>query len=83
MNLKEMIDAIEENNRINSDYGASWKDWKEMYADNPEDVYGKFDGNFQHIERELLKMLIENEGARKEEFLDCMNILEYGQIFKR
>lgn len=69
--FEEIIDGVEENNRIND---AKWKDWtKNCY---PEEVYGHLLPELQQIGRVLLALLAETDGEDKELCIRVMNHLE-------
>lgn len=71
--FNEMVEAIEENNRINN---ASWKDWTDMYT--PEDCYGKLKGEYRHVARAFLHALIRDNGDNLQVYKDAYQCLEWG-----
>lgn len=77
--FRDLVDAIQENNRINS---GKWSDWE-----NPqhiEQIYGVYKRDeFSATTYYFLKALIRDNGENLEHYLTAMDCLEYGYPFKR
>ena len=77
----EMIDAVEENNRM---HDANWCDW--VGVKHLEDTYGKLEVEEEdHLEYAiaLLDSLIISDGANVKQFKDIWQIIKYGAPFSR
>lgn len=80
--LKELIEAVQENNGIN---GGSWKDW--TFADGTPDprkifdTYGVEKDSDYGLDCELLKVIIETGGIYLRSFIDIIDIKESLSLF--
>jgi hypothetical protein len=72
----ELIQAVEENNRIND---GSWKDWDS--AQHIEEFYGKLNEEYKECAVHFLNSLIKSNGENKQTFIDAFNCLEYEYDF--
>ncbi len=67
----EIIEAVEENNRINT---AEWRDWED-----PRDItfaYGTIEGDYGDIGLEFLGALIRDNGEGVEYYIHAIDCLE-------
>jgi hypothetical protein len=75
----EMVEAVQENNRIN---GGKWSDWSD--CSHLEEVYGKIQDDLEKLSRTFLNALIRDGGdhnlACYMAAYDCVN---YGYAFER
>lgn len=77
--LKKMIEAVEENNRIN---GGCWKDWQDV--NHLQDTYGELvEEDYKETALAILAALIRDNGEHLNIYLDAWDALCYGTIFTR
>jgi hypothetical protein len=74
--FKGLVEAVEENNKMNN---GKWSDWKDAW--HIEEVYGELEDDFDHVARAFLDELIGNEGKNKSYYIDAMCALNYGYVF--
>lgn len=75
----EIVNAIEENNKINN---AQWSDWDDLQ--HVIETYGDIENDeFKHVAKAFLSALIRDNGENLEKYKDMMNLLEFGQCFSR
>lgn len=77
--FEELIEAVEENNRIND---GQWKDWDSSI--HIESTYETpLEGEYEGFARLCLNALIRDNGENIEVYKDAMNALEYSKVFSR
>jgi len=78
--FKDIIAAVEENNRINN---AQWKDWDD--CEHIESVYGTLDpcNRWKDVAKAFIDVLIRDNGDNINIYLDVIDCLEYGHTFTR
>lgn len=73
---KELVQAINENNRTNE---GSWNDW--TCSKHVQDIYGDLIEDERAMGEYLLDFNIRTRGSHVEDTLNIMDIYNYGQVF--
>lgn len=74
----ELLEAVEENNRINN---AKWTDWED--ASHIQDVYGELDKHNKILAEIFLNSLIHDNGDHLQLLQDAFDAVNCGIVFSR
>lgn len=74
--FKQMVEAVEENNTMNSKYGTSWDSFENV--EHIEKTYGKLDEEYNGFAKNCITALIRDNGEGKEIYLEAFRQLFWG-----
>lgn len=76
--FKSLVEAVQENNKINN---AKWSDWTS--AQHIQEVYGELENDYRGTAELFLGALIRDGGENLSTYLDAIDCLVYGYAFAR